>query len=182
MNEPAKQDAEHLCKTCGLCCQGIFHPYANIYGTEDLDIANRIEAKIVETPGETPPRSFSLPCPAFKGSCSVYPDRPSVCKAHQCDLLASLVTGDTSLEGALTQVDSIKEQLEVILPKLHELSGDKSSNQPEKLLGTVLDNLASTQNRNAFKKEQAELLMRFGVFKRISGSTFYRDDPPTEPD
>ena len=37
---------EELCKSCGLCCQGVFHSYAYIYNDKDMLFVKDIQAKI----------------------------------------------------------------------------------------------------------------------------------------
>jgi hypothetical protein len=180
VTDPNRSKGEKLCQSCGMCCEGVFHSSAHIYEDQDLVIANRIGATILEDPADpadpadTQSRVFSLPCPAFDGKCSVYPDRPSVCGDHHCDVLKSLLTDEVTPAEALDKVSSLKAILANILPTLHMLSGNAMSNRPETLMYDILKELPTEQARAGFKKEHAELLVQFGAFKFMRESTFYR--------
>jgi Fe-S-cluster containining protein len=171
---------EDLCTSCGMCCEGVFHTHAMIYSKKDILIATRIEATILEDPVEGQDSSFSLPCPAFKGKCSVYPTRPSVCKEHRCELLKTLIADDISLDHALDHVEALREAHARILPELQALSGNSLSNRPETLMNEILEALPAGQARTEFKRNHSELLIQLGVYKFMRESTFYPQESPMD--
>lgn len=167
-----KDIGEQLCTRCGMCCEGFFHSRAILYDQADMDTASRIDAKIINLPDERFPR-FTLPCPAFRGACSVYPARPSVCAEHQCELLAAVLAERVSLEDAGQRVVETRELLQEILPPLQELAGDWESHKPEALLHKVLQRQADDSERERFKRRYGKLLAQYGLFVRIRQQHFY---------
>lgn len=82
-----------LCLFCGLCCDG------TLFGTAPLEAgeAERLAGRIALAPDGT----MLLPCRALDGCrCTVYDDRPAVCRAFNCLALAQLQRGEISEEDA----------------------------------------------------------------------------------
>lgn len=165
---------EQLCKSCGMCCRGVFHPRAILYDSADTAIANRIGAQVIQDPGEEHPL-FKLPCPAFTGLCSVFPNRPSVCQKHQCQLLYDLSREAVALPDALQCVSDTRQLLDSLLPALQNLADDHITQRPEALLKQILDQLPKEEDRRAFKKKHSLLLLQYGLFLRARDSHFYPD-------
>lgn len=171
MEQESALSGEVLCKACGLCCQGVFHPYAYLYSSADTEIANNFDAIIVKE--EAGQDAFQLPCPAFSKACTVYPQRPSVCASHQCDLLCTYLTGQATIEQAIDYVKEMQDLLKTLLPELQTLTGCTTINQPEKLLENALASLADEESRAIFKAENGGLLLRFGRFIHLKRKYFY---------
>ena len=155
-----------------MCCRGIFHPRAVIYDELDLVAAKRIRAEIIHIPGEENPL-FRLPCPAFNDVCTVYPDRPSVCRKHQCQVLADTLDESISFEQASQRVKHTKTLLDKLLPTLQQLAQDTSSQRPEELMGKILSRLPAEKDRSEFKKNNSQLLIEYGVFIKARDTQFY---------
>src|SRR4249919_386734 len=83
-------DSGSICIGCGLCCDGTLHGKTTVKpGDEPAVIACGLEIG-----GEGQRRFFTQPCPRFScGKCSVYPDRPEVCRTYRCALLKDLEAG-----------------------------------------------------------------------------------------
>ncbi len=78
-----------LCTECGLCCTGALHDYA-VLDPDEVDYARSI-GMTLRTEGRP---GFALPCPKLSGSCcSIYADRPKVCRRFRCGLLERLDNG-----------------------------------------------------------------------------------------
>ncbi len=72
-------------------------------------MARRYGLPIVE---DSPP-AFRLPCPKLEGTlCSIYGDRPKVCRGYKCKLLSSYDAGELSIEEAIERVDVARELFE----------------------------------------------------------------------
>jgi len=173
LNKNDPLDPETLCKECGLCCEGVFHTFAYLYNDEDISIAKKANIPI-EFNTDAKSNVFTLGCPAFNGLCSIYPERPSVCSKHKCNLLKSVINHDIILNNALKKVSEIKNILNVILPILKKYTGNHTSNKPEYLLSKILDNLENQSTRDNFKKENKTLFMKYGIFYFIKEKYFYK--------
>lgn len=98
---------QHLCLTCGLCCDG------------SLFWAVPVEA------GENPPvpldaeRRLCQPCARFDGACTIYADRPKACRSFDCRVLLALQAGQRNrawAEGQIAGMRRILAALDAALP------------------------------------------------------------------
>ena len=169
-NDPSK--GETLCKECGLCCQGIFHPYANLKNKADKKFANDFHA-IIKQYNSLEDEVFLLPCPAFTSLCSVYPNRPSVCQKHQCNLLKSVFSDEIDLEKALDIVNTTKDTVNEILPVLHEYSNDYFYNKPELLMDKIFGKYTTDTERRFFKEKNINLFLKYALFLMYRKKYFY---------
>lgn len=173
MNETDLSKGEELCKECGLCCQGVFHTFAYLFTDDDLKHAKN--AKIpIKFNNEVNENTFTLPCPSFDSSCSIYNNRPSVCGGHKCDLLKSLISDNIALDDALNKVSGMKSILNYILPILKNYTGNSTSNKPEYLMNKILNNLETESAKNNFKQENKILFMKYGIFYFLKDKYFYK--------
>jgi hypothetical protein len=116
MTEP---QAQTLCKSCGLCCSGHLFAWVRLNARE-LD---RVEALGLNVIRDDPrQRGFLQPCPVWRnGVCIVYtsPDYPSSCRKYRCAVLRKLMDGETTLPGAMTQIQETLDlihEVEQLLP------------------------------------------------------------------
>ncbi|MEJ5199160.1 MAG: YkgJ family cysteine cluster protein [Anaerolineae bacterium] len=102
--------AELLCLACGFCCDGTLHTNTVLLPTETEAVAAL--DMVVEHIGERP--AFAQPCAMFRdGRCTIYSQRPQVCRHYECALLKRLLAGEIGLLQALRVVRIAQEQLAV---------------------------------------------------------------------
>ena len=159
-----------LCLHCGLCCQGVFHTMVKIRNDEDKRLALQMGASLMDHEEKL---WFRLPCPAFDGKCTIYPNRPSTCELHKCNLLRSVQSGDTGLEKAFSVSDEIKkliEDLDIAFLKMEKHTTTKEislrfhrlfSSQPEMLKDPI------------FKKENGQFLANYTAYGILKKKYFY---------
>jgi hypothetical protein len=105
------RDGSQLCTACGLCCNGVLHPYATLFDAE-IEQAREIGLDVFSHEGWP---AFHLPCTRLDGAhCTVYERRPRVCAAFRCRLLRRLHDGEVGLDEALAIVGEAKASVEVI--------------------------------------------------------------------
>ena len=91
------EEASQLCRSCGLCCNGVLHGFVNLVPAE----VGRIKHL-----GLAPKRikgnwAFPQPCPCFADTgCTIYADRPSVCRRYRCKLLKEFLDGKVDRDKA----------------------------------------------------------------------------------
>ncbi len=111
-------DANTLCKSCGLCCSGHLFAWVRLNAPE-LDPAQSLGLNVIRN--DPRQRGFTQPCPLWNGICTVYasPNYPRSCKTYKCIVLRRLLDEDISLPDALTVIrdtlDLIRE-IEPLLP------------------------------------------------------------------
>lgn len=103
-----------LCTSCGLCCTGALHQAA-VLDEDEVAPARTIGLPVLNRAK----LSFSLPCPKLEGTCcTIYEDRPRVCKRYRCNLLERLEDGRVSLADAMRIAQTAKP----LIRKLQELT------------------------------------------------------------
>jgi len=110
--------ADTLCIACGLCCTGHLFIWARLRPSE-LD---RAEARGMKVFRDDPSqRGFSLPCPLWKGHCTIHtdPHYPHVCREYKCKLLKEVIAENIPLPDALKVMEQAKkmiDELKALLP------------------------------------------------------------------
>lgn len=80
---PRSQDRtlEHLCRACGLCCDGSLFGRARL-APDEVTSARTHRLRVVANEG-----SFEQPCSALVDrTCTIYQARPRACRAFTCRL------------------------------------------------------------------------------------------------
>lgn len=82
---------DQLCTSCGLCCNGVLFTDVKLDKDESHDRLVSLGLKLKKS-GST--LKLCQPCPAHLGGlCSVYADRPRVCRKFECQLLRRVQSG-----------------------------------------------------------------------------------------
>lgn len=111
MNQ-ATQDLQSrdLCKSCGFCCDGTFFNQVEIVEerknqSEKYSKNKKLDVEVITT------KRFSLPCSCFdqKTGCTIYLDRPNICKNFECGLLQQLNNGKRSFESSVNIVNQLRD-------------------------------------------------------------------------
>lgn len=104
-------DESTLCVNCGLCCQGPLYNWAELK-PDELELADELSLRVVAYDGQP---GIGLPCSCLDGArCTVYEQRPRVCRDFACNLLLGLRSGAVSLDEALDRVGEAHGLLEEI--------------------------------------------------------------------
>jgi hypothetical protein len=122
IDETDESQANLLCKSCGLCCNGNLFIWVKLRPAE-LDPAEALGMHVYRS--DPNQRGFSQPCPLWKGQCTIYtsPHYPRACRSYKCKLLKEMLGGNTSLPNALKVVEQAKgmiRELEALLPILEK--------------------------------------------------------------
>lgn len=97
---------QSICIGCGLCCDGTLHATAKVQPGDETIVA--AAPLVIEEEGGR--RFFRQPCPHFScGSCTVYGQRPPVCRTYQCALLLKVESGEVSKPDARETIASAKK-------------------------------------------------------------------------
>ena len=101
-HRPVPADAEALCRSCGMCCDGTLFSTVAISDGERQAI-RALGMAVLETADGRP--RFQQPCIKLSGtSCAVYADRPVSCRAYRCRVLRRLETGELTAADARARV------------------------------------------------------------------------------
>ena len=113
---PRANNEGDICLTCGLCCSGGLFDHVDLQPGE-IDPIVALGAKLY--PGE-PPR-IAFPCALLCGkACTVYDNRPAMCRKYRCELLFRRENGgisDSEALGLIKQALHLVAAVEALLPE-----------------------------------------------------------------
>jgi len=98
----------NLCLSCGLCCNGLLF--------EDLPVIEEELIPFVELNPKPKKRGSGLylsqPCIAWKSDkgCTIYNDRPKVCREFKCKVLVKYENEELTYEQAMEKINFIKTE------------------------------------------------------------------------
>lgn len=106
-----------LCLECGLCCTGALFSYVALTAEEITSLAAtpiRPYTQAQPGKGEDDDRlGMEQPCNCHRdGHCSIFPDRPDVCRSYSCELLKATMNGRVGGVEALKIATRTKAQFE----------------------------------------------------------------------
>lgn len=98
-----------LCRTCGVCCNGVMFAYVEVEKSEmRADTRRRLHVLEAEN-------RFTLPCCEHgPEGCQVYDDRPSICRSYTCALYDEYKETGEELDRKLMRVERIKQLVATI--------------------------------------------------------------------
>lgn len=91
--------AEHLCLSCGLCCDG------SLFWAVPIGKGENVPAPLGAD------RRLRQPCVCFNGACSIYADRPAACRTFDCRVLQTVQAGHRDTAWALKQIAGMRRLL-----------------------------------------------------------------------
>ena len=157
-------DGGSICIGCGLCCDGTLHGFATV-GEDDEAAAAAVGLTVVEEQGE---RRFAQPCPHFScGTCAVYDDRPSVCRAYRCALLKKVDAGSISPAHARERIERATKLRAAIHAAAPQANTPAARSALELQLESDLPSLAGEQKLRA-----AKLLLDLLALETLLDSSF----------
>jgi hypothetical protein len=104
-------EASDLCRSCGLCCNGILFDYVPV---EEAEMGRLAKLGFAVGPGKDGAPRFDHPCPKFCGECTVYSERPESCRRYHCELLKKFEAGKVSFAEASRIVTEAKAMVAAV--------------------------------------------------------------------
>ena len=162
----------NLCLACGLCCSGVLFSTVEVRAEElhlvpaaDLNLQRRRDKHV-----------FSLPCPVHREDrCTVYPQRPAICRQYECGLLRDHQAGRIGLPEALKIVAETRQRAREITSRL-------PSTDDGRALGLRLRDLADEMRADPGGPPSAgELLLDGVVLSQMIRTHFVRRKPDAGP-
>ena len=172
----ASSDSGTLCTSCGLCCDGTLFSW---FGLEHDEDATALEgAGIVIGPSVEELRRARQPCAALRcEGCSVYADRPRVCRKYRCKLLKRVEAGEEDMARAgeiVANAKRLRADALVEFAKVEPLPEGLSIPECGRLYG--LGALDTPQER----KEKGALLVACTLLNFYLGKHFKKNVDPID--
>jgi Fe-S-cluster containining protein len=161
-----------LCLACGLCCSGVLFRTVEVR-PEELDLVPASTLKVHR--GERK-LQFTLPCPAHDGDrCTVYEQRPAICRTYECGVLRDYRAGRIDLPRARQIVDETKAQTRALAARL------PPSENGESLAFLLKDLAEQTRDHLASHPASAEVLLDGLLLVQQVRKHFVRRPPKAGP-
>jgi len=115
------RELSELCRSCGACCSGAMFGFVPLVPGE-MQIETRRKLKVFTEAGGD---RFKLPCPGLEAAvCTVYEDRPDVCRGYKCGLYLEHEREGGELAPRLAKVRRVRELLDTIRAGADESRGE----------------------------------------------------------
>lgn len=117
MNNPKQE--QDICVNCGLCCDHTLFDIVIIQKDEFVD--STFTDNEIEYEGN---RYFKLPCPYFKGCCTIYNElKPRRCGEYRCNILKRVAADELAPEKAAQIIREIILLRDEICAEYKEITG-----------------------------------------------------------
>ncbi len=161
-----------LCLFCGFCCKGILFDRVDLE-TDETELASQLGLSLY--PKKADFDAIYLPCSCFKDSkCSVYAQRPRICKKYQCKLLKGYLQGTISFGESMELVKKAKGMMEAIYQNLGDVDPSKSI---WKQIRDFMELQARSENSEESRRITARLLLdvkKLSIICNHFGDGFFR--------
>lgn len=108
--------SEHLCLSCGLCCDGTLIGFVELSDKEIPAINKIMEIETLYGNG-----FFLQPCNKYCNGCTVYKQRPENCAKFKCGLLTAHEQNEINFKTASMTINDVKILKQSILLKIKTL-------------------------------------------------------------
>jgi uncharacterized protein len=163
-----------ICVGCGMCCDGTMYGTVTV-GEDDQRPALAAAGPVITT--KEGASSFLLPCPVFRaGCCSIYGDRPAVCRGYRCLLLRRHDAGDISRGDAQTLIGRVLALRDRVRASLTAYVEPDELLTLDDLYRLMLAKSEAEPDRAAALRERGELLLEFVALRRILAREFEPHD------
>ncbi len=161
-----------ICVKCGMCCDGTIFATAKLNKGEKENLPPEIAQNYQNIDGH---ESFRLPCPAFKGKCTIYnKQKADICGRFRCDVLKDFSDHRISLDQAFGYVGkamSLKSNIKTLLLDIEGI--DK--NTPFSGINQSIDHLRSQlDDKKRFNQNHRELLVKIHSLQTLISTKFRR--------
>jgi Fe-S-cluster containining protein len=156
--------------TCGLCCDGTFISGVPLKPDDEVAPLKAVGINIVSDNDLT---VLKLPCAAHKNcTCTVYANRPQVCRTYKCKLLKRFERDDISQQSALEIVNKVKS----LKNEMDELAFAASTTvQSGDKIISLMKKCQTDPNIGKRKQDYAHILLKFGELQ-IYLDRFFREE------
>jgi len=153
-----------LCTSCGMCCDGTYMAWVRLVPGDDI---GRLTVLHPEHTDEGK-HFFVQPCAALEGTrCSVYTDRPTVCRSYRCQLLDRTAAGEHSVQRAAELITQARQLADRIKPQMIERTGTTEPAGLIHLYGPLEEHYNSLPEPDAARLADADLLFDITAFRRL---------------
>ena len=152
---PAASTAEtsDFCRSCGICCNGVLHGFVKL-APDEVDRTRHLGLAPKRIKGKW---AFTQPCPCLANTgCTIYAERPSMCRRYRCKLLKEFLDGKVDRDDA-------SNTLKKVWHAVRDLEEHLGRHDPKKSLWHCVEELALkgslSMDSKEFRHAHAPLLL-----------------------
>jgi Fe-S-cluster containining protein len=159
-----------ICVGCGLCCDGTIHPHVALERDDPFEL---LASAGITFFVKDITKSFRQPCPAYgAGCCSIYQDRPSVCREYRCLLLRRHKAGEVSADEASALIARTTELRDRVRAGLSAYVDPEGSVALDGLYRLMLAKFDAEPHPAAARREHSDLLLTVAALRVILAREF----------
>lgn len=160
-----------LCLPCGLCCDGGLFGFARLE-KDELVLANTLGMLLLN---DKDILGFQQPCHLFvSGCCSIYDQRPKVCRRYECKLLRMYKAGKINQKEGLDKIDRAHQ----MLATLANLMPEKTDGAPT--LQAILRQMSILSAASATERRQHQQFLLEAAKYQMFVHTHFRGMGPKQ--
>jgi Fe-S-cluster containining protein len=169
------KSGEHLCRACGLCCDGTLFDVVKLERGDDAGKLEALGLPVSLSRGKTPVARFPQPCSALceDRSCRLYAERPWQCRTFECQVFKEAKTGRITFAAALGLVKKARQRADHVRRLLRELGDADEHRALGERFHRTAERMESGSADEAAKAKFADLSLAVHRLKLLSQSGFY---------
>ncbi|MCE7992747.1 MAG: YkgJ family cysteine cluster protein [Roseivirga sp.] len=157
-----------LCTQCGVCCDGSFFELAGVRPSDLNDATRKLD--MVKTGDKL---QINLPCSAhINNRCTIYDQRPWVCRAYECKLLKEHKRGEVNKDEALSTINNLKSALEEINALLESAGVPKANHGIHKRMRVLEQESLSKVSLPEYRKTHGPLIIKHRLLQKLLAERF----------
>jgi hypothetical protein len=169
------EQAENLCLSCGLCCDGSLYDVVTLEPTDDARQLKLLGLPVTVSRGKTPVARFPQPCVALceNRTCRVYADRPSQCRVFECGVLKDAKADRITFAAALRLVKQARRRSDKVRRLLRDLGDTDEHRALGERFHRISERLEAGGIDDATKAKYADLSLAVHYLKLQVLEKFY---------
>jgi uncharacterized protein len=169
---------DNICLDCGLCCDGTMFSKVDVGEADSVESLAASGVHVLSVDGKS---AFRQPCSAFgAGCCSIYENRPAICRGYRCALRTRYDAGETSFGEARSRIVSAIDLRDRIRPELERLAESPGPHCLGDLYKLLDAKFAAIESPLRERRQDAEFLLNVNSLKILLLRHFERRPPSSE--
>jgi len=161
---------ESICVGCGMCCDGTMYRNVEVGGDDRLE---RLETAGLLLSTRDDVTAFRQPCSVFGGGCcSVYADRPAVCRDYRCLLLRRYEAGEATYDDARALIGRTIALRDRVRAGLDQLVSPDAPEALQGLYRLMTAKLEGLPDPAAARRERSGLLLDVAALRVLLSREF----------
>ncbi len=162
------KNSPDLCTKCGVCCNGSFFDLAGIHPSDLNEETRKLD--IVVTGDKL---QIKLPCRAhINNRCTIYEQRPWVCRAYECKLLKECKQGKVEEREAIEVINTLKSALEELDEILEKAGIPKGGRGVHKRITALEEQSLTEMTLTEYRKANGPLLIKYRLLQKLLTERF----------